>query len=150
MTDLTLKLEKTVNAPIEKVFDAWLDPALLTQFILPQPGMPQPEVENDPREGGRFSIVMIHGDDELPHSGSYLVIDRPRQLKFTWQSHYSPDDSTVTLDFTRVDANTTRVSLTQVKFFNEEARDAHQGGWSNILDSLAVFFQPGEARSVTG
>ncbi|MGD8350606.1 MAG: SRPBCC domain-containing protein [Gammaproteobacteria bacterium] len=141
MTDLTLKLEKTVHAPIEKVFDAWLDPAMLTQFILPQPGMPQPEVENDPREGGRFKIVMRHGDDELPHGGEYLVIDRPRQLKFSWQSHYSPDDSTVTLDFEDLDGNSTRVVLTQVKFLHEEARDAHRGGWSNILDSLAEFFK---------
>ena len=141
MTDLTLKLEKTVNAPIEKVFDAWLDPAMLTQFVLPQPGMPQPEVENDPREGGQFKIVMRHGDDELPHTGSYLVIDRPRQLKFSWSSHYSPDDSTVTLDFEGLGANTTRVVLTQVKFLHEEARDAHRGGWSNILDSLVGFYQ---------
>jgi uncharacterized protein YndB with AHSA1/START domain len=141
MTDLTLKLEKTIHAPIEKVFDAWLDPAMLTQFILPQPGMPQPEVENDPRVGGQFKIVMRHGDDVLPHSGSYLVIDRPRQLKFSWASHYSPDDSTVTLDFEGLDENSTRLVLTQVKFLHEEARDAHRGGWSNILDSLAGFCQ---------
>jgi uncharacterized protein YndB with AHSA1/START domain len=140
MTDLTLKLSKTVNAPVEKVFDAWLDPAMLTRFILPQPGMPQPEVENDPREGGRFTIVMIHGDERLPHSGSYLVIDRPRQLKFSWESHYSPEDSTVTLDFTALDANTTSVELTQVKFLHEEARDAHEGGWGNILDKLCEVF----------
>lgn len=140
MTDLTLKLEKTVNAPIEKVFDAWLDPAMLTRFILPQPGMPNPEVENDPREGGSFSIVMRHGDEVLPHSGNYLVIDRPRCLKFSWESHYSPEDSTVTLDFSAIDAATTRVELTQVKFLHEEARDAHRGGWSNILDSLAQAF----------
>jgi hypothetical protein len=31
--------------------------------------------------------------------------------------------------------------LTQVKFLHEEARDAHRGGWSNILDSLAEFFK---------
>ena len=147
MTELTLKLEKTINAPIEKVFDAWLDPAMLTQFILPQPGMPNPRVENDPREGGQFRIVMIHGDDELPHGGNYLVIDRPRQLKFTWASHYSPDDSTVTLDFTGVDANTTHVVLTQEKFLHEEARDAHRGGWGNILDSLAGFFDSGQGSA---
>lgn len=141
MTDLTLKLDKTIHAPIEKVFDAWLDPAMLTRFMLPQPGMPQPGVKNDPREGGRFEIVMRHGDELLPHGGSYLVIDRPRQLKFSWQSSHSPDDSTVTLDFRAIDTDTTAVTLTQVKFLNEEARDDHQGGWRNILDSLAGVWQ---------
>lgn len=136
MTDLTLNLESTVHAPIEKVFDAWLDPATLSRFMLPQPGMPQPEVTNDPRVGGRFEILMRHGDDLLPHGGEYLVIDRPKRLKFSWQSHYSPDDSTVTLDFAALDADTTRVTLTQEKFLHEEARDAHRGGWSNILAAL--------------
>jgi hypothetical protein len=104
--------------------------------------MPEPQVTNDPREGGRFEIVMVDGDDLLPHGGSDLVIDRPRQLKFSWQSHYSPDDSTVTLDFVALEDVTTTVTLTQVKFLNEAARNAHRGGWSNILDSLEGMYQP--------
>ncbi|MDH3763870.1 MAG: SRPBCC domain-containing protein [Gammaproteobacteria bacterium] len=136
MSDLTVNLKKTINAPIERVFDAWLDPAMLTRFILPDPAMPQPEVENDPREGGRFTIVMHVGDDRLPHTGTYLTVERPRRLRFSWKSAYSPDDSTVTLDFTALDADTTRVELTHVKFLHEEARSDHEGGWGNILDKL--------------
>ena len=136
MTDLTLNVQHTVHASIEKVFDAWLDPSLLSRFMLPQAGMPQPEVDNDPRVGGRFKILMRHGDEVLPHGGEYLVIDRPERLEFSWQSHYSPDDSIVTLEFVAVDAGTTQVTLTQVKFLSEEARDAHHGGWSSILSAL--------------
>jgi len=136
MTDLTVNIEKIINAPIEKVFDAWLDPAMLTRFILPDPAMPQPEVENEPREGGRFTIVMHVGDDKLPHTGSYLNVERPNRLKFSWESAYSTDDSTVTLDFTAIDAGTTKVELTHVKFLHEEARSNHEGGWGNILDKL--------------
>lgn len=136
MTNLTVNLNKTVNAPIVKVFDAWLDPEMLAQFILPAPGMPQPEVENDPREGGRFTIIMHVGDDKIPHTGSYLTVDRPRRLVFSWESPYSTDDSSVTLNFTAVDEGTTNVELTHVKFLNEEARSNHEGGWGNILDKL--------------
>ena len=136
MTDLTVNLNKTVNAPIEKVFDAWLDPGMLTRFILPAPGMPQPDVENDPREGGRFTIIMHVGDDKIPHAGSYLTVDRPNRLVFSWESPYSTDDSTVTLDFKAIDANTTYVELTHLKFLHEEARSDHEGGWGNILDKL--------------
>ena len=85
MTDLSVNLTKTIKAPIEKVFDAWLDPASLTRFILPGPGMPQPEVENDPREGGRFTIVMHVGEEKIPHTGSYLTVDRPNKLVFSWE-----------------------------------------------------------------
>ena len=136
MTELSVNLTKTIQAPIEKVFDAWLDPASLTRFILPGPGMPQPEVENDPREGGRFTIVMHVGEEKIPHSGSYLIVERPNKLVFSWESPYSTDDSQVSLIFTQVDADTTNIELTHVRFINEEARSNHQGGWTNILDKL--------------
>jgi len=137
MTELSVNIEKTIDAPIERVFDAWLDPAMLTRFILPAPGMPQPEVSNDPREGGRFEIIMQVGDDRLPHRGTYLVVERPHRLQFSWESAYSTDDSKVTLEFSALDESTTLVALTHVKFLHEEARSDHEGGWSNILDRLA-------------
>ena len=33
MTDLTVSITKTLSAPIEQVFDAWLDPAMLTRSL---------------------------------------------------------------------------------------------------------------------
>jgi uncharacterized protein YndB with AHSA1/START domain len=136
MTDLILNLSKTIHAPIEKVFDAWLDPKMLSIFMLPMPGMPAPDVENDPREGGNFTIVMHAGDDKLPHTGEYLEIKRPDRLVFTWVSHRSVDNSTVTLKFTKIDDNETNISLSQIRFIDEEARSDHEGGWGNILDKL--------------
>jgi uncharacterized protein YndB with AHSA1/START domain len=137
MTDLSVNISKIIQAPIEKVFDAWLDPALLTRFILPAPGMVQPQVENQAVQGGSFTIVMQVGEDKIPHGGSYLTINRPDQLVFTWESPFSTDDSQVTLNFTEIDAETTRVDLIHVKFDSEEARSNHEGGWGNILDKLA-------------
>jgi len=136
MTDLSVNISKTFNAPIEKVFDAWLDPLMLTQFILPAPGMAQPQVENDAREGGRFSIIMQVGDERIPHTGTYLALERPQRLAFSWESPFSTDDSVVTLVFDAIDSSTTRLDLSHIKFINEEARANHQGGWNNILDQL--------------
>lgn len=137
MTDLTVNLTKTINASAEKIFDAWLDPVMLAQFILPMPGMPQPEVENDAQEGGSFSIIMQVGDDKIPHTGTYLTIMRPQELVFSWQSPFSADDSRVSLLFNAIDANTTQVELTHVTFPDEESRSNHEGGWGNILGRLA-------------
>lgn len=136
MADLTVKLTKTIHAPIEKVFDAWLDPATLTRFILPMPDMPQPEVENDAREGGNFSIIMQVGENRIPHTGSYLTINRPEKLVFSWQSPFSVDGSQVALLFKSIDDNKTQVELEHTKFADEGARSDHEGGWSNILDML--------------
>ena len=136
MTDLTVNLEKTIEAPIEKVFDAWINPKILAQFMMPMPDMPDSHVENDVREGGGFSIIMHAGSDDLPHTGEYLEINRPNKLVFTWASHCSVDDSTVTLNFTKINDNTTNVSLSHIKFIDEKTRSDHEGGWGNILDSL--------------
>ncbi len=136
MTDLTLEVTKTINAPIEKVFDAWLNPKILSMFMMPMPGMPESDVENDAREGGKFTITMHAGDDLLPHTGEYLEINRPDKLVFTWTSHCSVDGNTVTLNFTKIDDNTTNISLSHVKFIDEKTRSDHEGGWSNILEKL--------------
>ena len=137
MTDLTVSITKNISAPIEKVFDAWLNPSILTQFILPMPGMPQPDVENDAREGGRFTIVMQVGEHKIPHSGTYLIIKRPQHLVFSWESLFSVKGSQVDIKFSAIDDQTTQVDLTHSKFTDAESRDNHRGGWSNILDKLA-------------
>ena len=136
MSDLTLTVSKTIHAPIENVFDAWLDPEMLSQFILPMPGMPQPEVENEPQQGGSFTIIMLVGEDKIPHTGQYLEISRPNRLVFSWLSPCSTDGSTVTIDFSEIDDGTTNVQLTHVKFIDEETRSDHEGGWTNILETL--------------
>ena len=136
MNDLTLTVSKTINAAIEDVFDAWLDPLLLAQFILPMPGMPQPQVENEPRQGGGFTIVMQVGENAIPHTGKYLQITRPNKLVFSWLSPFSTDDSKVTINFNEIDSATTNIELTHVRFIDEEARADHEGGWSNILEML--------------
>ena len=136
MSDLTLSVSKTINAPIEKVFDAWLDPEMLSKFILPMPGMPQPEVENEPQQGGSFTIIMQVGEDKIPHTGQYLEISRPDKLVFSWLSPFSTDGSTVTIDFSEMPDGRTNVQLRHIKFIDEEARSDHEGGWTNILQVL--------------
>jgi len=136
MNDLICKLSRVINAPIDKVFDAWLDPQLLSRFMLPMPGMPQPKTEVDGREGGRFTIHMDVGGEIIPHSGTYLELDRPNRLVFSWESPFSTDGSTVTLEFTAQDKVKTRLELTHVRFIDEETRDNHEIGWGNILAAL--------------
>ena len=136
MNDLTLSVSKIIHAPIEKVFDAWLDPNMLAQFILPMPGMPHPQVENEAKQGGHFTIIMQVGENKIPHTGEYLEVNRPEKLVFSWASPFSIDGSKVTLNFNEIDSNTTNVELTHTRFIDEEARTDHEGGWTNILEML--------------
>ena len=140
MTDLICKVDKVINAPIEKVFDAWLDPEYLSSFMLPMPGMPNPKTEVDGREGGRFTIYMDVGEDVVPHSGTYLEMVRPSRLVFSWESPFSTDGSNVALDFTELDSGSTKVELIHVRFIDEETRSNHEAGWGNILTALNAVF----------
>lgn len=135
MTELTCKVSRTISAPPETVFNAWLDPATLAKFMTPGEGMTVPKAETDPREGGRFDILM-KGETEIPHGGEYKVIKPHSQIVFTWESPFSVEGSTVTLDFEAADGGTF-LTLTHVKFANEEMRDNHNGGWTMILEALA-------------
>jgi len=137
MNELTVNIDKIINASIEKVFDAWFNPKLLSQFMRGMPEMPESEVEIDPREGGHFTFTMLLGEKKIPHTGTYLQISRPDKLVFTWVSEYSVvDNSTVTLNFTKIAENKTNLRLSHVRFIDEETRAAHEGGWKCVLANL--------------
>jgi uncharacterized protein YndB with AHSA1/START domain len=136
MNNLSCHVSRIINAPIERVFDAWLNAELLSRFMLPMPGMPEPKTEVDGCEGGRFTVYMEVGEEIIPHSGTYLEIDRPRRLVFSWESPYAADDSTVTLEFTSQSSNMTLLELTHVRFIDQESRNNHEAGWGQILQVL--------------
>lgn len=136
MTDLTLKITKKIQAPIERVFEAWLNPETLSRFMMPMPGMDHPKVQCDPKLGGKFEILMDVGGNLVSHSGEYVALERPNKLAFTWVSPASLEDSVVTIELSSVGETATNIALTQVKFIDEQHRSNHEGGWSNILSSL--------------
>ena len=136
MSELKLNVSKVIHAPIEKVFDSWLNPKILAKIMQPMPDMSDAIVTNDASVGNRFSIVMVAGDNNIPHEGEYLEISRPNRLVFTWETAFSSDNSTVTIEFTAIDASTTQLDLTHIKFPDVETRDNHKGGWIGILDAL--------------
>jgi len=137
MNELSVNINKIIHAPIEKVFDAWLNPKMLSKFMRGLPEMAETDVEIDARVGGRFTFTMNLGDEKIPHSGMYLEISRPDKLVFTWESQYSVvDNSTVTLNFTRIDEHKTNISLSHVRFIDEEARSGHEEGWGHVLVNL--------------
>ncbi|MEM5493195.1 SRPBCC domain-containing protein [Hoeflea sp. AS16] len=136
INELELTVSRKIPAPRQKVFDAWLSPRMMEKFMLPGGSDMTSKVTNDPVRGGRFSILMKTAEKEIPHAGTYLEIDPHSRLAFTWESPHSLDDSVVTIDFTEVEPGVTEITLHQVKFRSEEARDGHIGGWTAILTAL--------------
>jgi uncharacterized protein YndB with AHSA1/START domain len=135
--ELELKVSRRIPAPRETVFNAWLSPDLMAKFMQPSTTRVGPStVENDPVRGGRFSILMRTPEKDVPHAGTYLAIDPHSHLSFTWESPHSLDDSVVSIDFAEPEPGVTDVTLRQVKFRSEQARDGHTQGWTLILQCL--------------
>jgi uncharacterized protein YndB with AHSA1/START domain len=143
MTDLTLTVRRMIKASPMAVYAAWLDPATITCFMAGGADQRVTEARTDPRVGGSFRIVMT-SDKDIAHQGIYRDLVPHSLIRFTWESPYSPADSEVTIRLAPV-ADGTEITLSQVRFLSEGARDGHQGGWTRILDRLAITLDPAHA-----
>ena len=133
--DLTLTVKRLIPAAPERVFNAWLDPKKLVQFMVAGAEAGCSFAETDPHVGGRYHLTMKMGDREIPHAGTYLEIDPHRRIAFTWEPAHAAPGSTVTIDLVP-EGTGTMVTLTQVKFTSEDSRQGHIKGWTWIMDTL--------------
>src|SRR6187549_2991706 len=79
---ILLVVKRTIDAPAELVFDAWLDQDSIRNWLFATPGGEMVRVEVDPRVGGEFIVFEKRGDMVAEHYGRYLEIDRPRRIVF--------------------------------------------------------------------
>jgi uncharacterized protein YndB with AHSA1/START domain len=133
----SLTIRREIAAPVETLFDAWLDAQSLASWMRPD-GIRETRAETDPRVGGAFRIVMVADESDVMHTGTYREINRPHRLVFTWSSpatHFR--DSLVTVTFQPSSSGSTVVEIHQVGLPDEEARISHHKGWSDALGELS-------------
>lgn len=129
----TLVVRRTIPLPREEVFAAWLDPASLAVWM--SPGDAKSSAAVDPRVGGAFRIVMQHHDERVVHTGTYLVIEPPARLSFTWISQYTDMlPSMVTVEL-HARGEATELVLTHQRL-PESRVDIHRTGWTDIVRKL--------------
>src|SRR5689334_6090321 len=90
---MSSKIEARVThrfaASAERVYDAWLDPDKVRVWMasaLQESGLTgeMKRTEIDVRVGGKFFFSDMRNGVEAKHWGTYLELERPRKIVFTW------------------------------------------------------------------
>lgn len=134
---VTIQVNRRFDIPAERVFDAWIDPTKVREWMMAPGASEITRMEIDARVGGKFCFVVRRQREEIEHVGEYLELVRPRRLVFTWSvPRYSKDASIVNLDFATV-ATGTDLTLTHERVL-EEYGERTEHGWNTILDVIAA------------
>ena len=123
------------DASAERVYDAFLDPSRASKFMFATATGQIVRCEIDARVGGTFTIVDRRNAEDVVHTGTYLVLERPRQIVFTLSvEKYSSDTDTVTIEITRLRKGC-EVTLThEMKATDAPFQNRAREGWTGILE----------------
>jgi glutathione S-transferase len=151
-TTFELTLTRLIRAPRQRVFDAFVKPELMAQWMCPR-GMKLTVSELDPRPGGRYSVTMRAKDgDQFTAAGSFKEVSRPEKLVYTWQwqGEAMPNVETlITVTLAERDG-ATELRMTHSGFPDAGMRDSHTGGWNSCMNRLVDALDPrGSAATVT-
>ncbi|MEK6555046.1 MAG: SRPBCC family protein [Bdellovibrionota bacterium] len=127
----------------EKVFDAWLNPEMIGQFMF-GPLLREEEIihiQVDPVIGGKFSFLVQRDGQKLDHVGEYLDIKRPLRLAFTWGVQMKPtenhSDSRVRIEIIGLGTGTQLTLNHDIPAEWADYADRTKEGWTKILNVLA-------------
>jgi uncharacterized protein YndB with AHSA1/START domain len=136
----SLTLKRRLNAPAEKVYAAWTDPKQLVRWFGPDGG-PVTHAETDLRVGGKY-VVIFHTEDGEEHyvSGTYQEVEPNRKLVFSWAWRSTPERESLVTITIKPDGDGVILTLLHEKFFDQEARDRHEFGWTGSMNKLEALF----------
>jgi uncharacterized protein YndB with AHSA1/START domain len=149
-------IERVLDAPREKVWEAWTDPEQVKKWWGPK-DFTAPSIQSDFREGGTYLWAMRSPDgQDYWNTGTFHEIVPPERLVVTDSfadekgnvvppSHYGmagdhPAEGRVTVTFEDVGGKT-RLTVRYEGIAPGETRDLAEGGWNETLDKLAALVE---------
>lgn len=131
---VTITVETTVQAPVEKVWECWTEPKHITQWSFASDDWHAPSAENDLRAGGKFQTRMEAKDGSFgfDFGGVYDEIKTNELIVYTLG-----DGRKVTIHFTS-QGNDTKI----VETFDAEGThpvEQQQAGWQAFLDNFKKY-----------
>ena len=145
--EVAVRIERIIHAAPDRVFRAFLDPALMRQWITPD-DLDLDRIAVDARVDGRIQVWHSrHGVSTGKFEGRFVKIDPPRELVYRWafvgtepeQGEYF--DTLVTVRLQAYGDEQTQVTVVHERLA-ELARGAPHiraqlvSGWENCLGKL--------------
>lgn len=135
-----VRLSRSFHVSAEAIFDAWVKPDLMRQWMFAAESNEIIEAHNDPKPGGSFSVKARspnghegHDGQIIDHFGEYVEVERPQRLVFTLQvpKHFP--------GVTRVGVHIERTAKGSVLTFTQTGVDKQvtEGAWRDMLETLA-------------
>lgn len=129
-----IKIETTVHAPVEKVWEYWNNPEHVTKWNQASDDWHSPRGENDLRVGGRFSYRMEAKDGSFgfDFSGVYDIIYVNAYIEYTLD-----DGRKVQVTFMS-ETEATRI-IEEFEAEDTNPAELQKSGWQAILDSFKKY-----------
>jgi uncharacterized protein YndB with AHSA1/START domain len=131
-----ITIQAVVNAPMEKVWDAWNRPEHIVNWAFAQDDWEAPSAENDLRVGGKFKTVMAAKDKSasFDFTGTYTAVKEHGLIE------YDMDDGRhVKNEFTQLPEGVKIVTTFDPE--NENSEELQRSGWQAILDNFKKYVE---------
>jgi uncharacterized protein YndB with AHSA1/START domain len=135
--DRAVTVRRVLPAPPAVVYDEWLDPVGMVEWMCPRPARAV-KISLEPRVGGLLRIDIEDSGFSLYVAGTFVELDRPRRLRFTWSCSDWADPSVqslVTVTLEDHGGDETMMTIEHEQLPPEEV-DSHQHGWGTIAVQL--------------
>jgi uncharacterized protein YndB with AHSA1/START domain len=131
-----ITIETIVNAPVEKTWKHFSEPASIVKWCFASDDWHAPEAENDLRTGGKFKTKMAAKDGSyaFDFEGVYSRVEPLKTIEYELG-----DARKVTISFSQ-EGNGTRVTET----FDAESQhspEMQRAGWQSILDNFKKYVE---------
>ena len=121
---IEVKVERTISAPPDEVFDAWLNPKI--------PGNPWNAAAKllfNAKVDGLFYFAI----KETAHYGRFTELERPSKIQHTWISPNTlGEESMVTVSFKKHETGTV-MTLVHSGLPDSDGGRSHEKGWNYFL-----------------
>jgi len=129
-----IKIEATVAAPLQKVWEAWTKPEHITKWNFASDDWQCPWAKNDLRVGGKYAARMEAKDGSFGFEFEAIYDEVVDQKKITYTMG---DGRKATTDFENLGGKTKVTTVFDAETQNSE--EMQKGGWQAILNNFKKY-----------